>query len=174
MHNPIYLLAFFIFAMTIMPGQASEINFKTNLLGKPATDFSLPSLASNKKIILSNYRGKLILLNFWASWCGPCRAEFPTLINLQKDYNHRNFTIIGLAMDNPADAKQFVSSLSVNFPIAVENNEVKKILSDYGNPDNLLPYSVLISPKQEILSIFPGILSENKARRIIGRLLDNF
>ena len=77
-------------------------------------------------------------------------------------------------MDNPADAKQFVSSLSVNFPIAVENNEVKKILSDYGNPDNLLPYSVLISPKQEILSIFPGILSENKARRIIGRLLDNF
>jgi len=174
MKHAIYQLAILVIAMTIMPGYASEINFETNLLGKPATKFSLPSLSSNEKITLSDYRGKLILLNFWASWCGPCRAEFPTLINLQRDFKNRNFTIIGLAMDNPTDAEQFVSSLSVNFPIAVENDEVKKILSNYGNPDNLLPYSVLISPKQEILTIFSGIISENKARRIIGRLLNNF
>jgi len=148
-----------------------------SLIGKAAPQFDLPSLSSEKKTIkLSDYKGKLVLINFWASWCGPCRAELPTLIKLQEKYKDRNFTIIGLAVEDAPFIERFLKdeALAINYPITSGKIETNKVIDQYGNPDGMLPYSVLISPKQEILSIYPGILSEAKMQRVLGRLLDNF
>lgn len=155
-----------------------------SLIGKVAPAFELPALfekEDGKVIKLSDYKGKLILINFWASWCGPCRAEIPTLTKIQDTYKERSFSIIGLAMEDKDTATQFLQNKSINYPNASadENNKdndnsVKTLLAKYGNPDGILPFSVLVSPQQKILSIYPGIISNTKMQRVLGRLLDNF
>lgn len=148
-----------------------------SLIGKPAPNFELPALSEKKdgKVIkLSNYKGKLLLINFWASWCGPCRAEIPTLTKLQETYKDKRFTIIGLAMESKEDADKFIKGQSINYPNAYGEESIKKILEKYGNPDGILPFSVLVNPQQNIISIYPGIIGETKMQRVLGRLLDNF
>lgn len=148
-----------------------------SLLGKPAPQFELTNILSNSKAIkLSDYKGKLVLINFWASWCGPCRAELPTLVKIQEKYKDRNFTILGLSVEDKPFIDKFLETqaLELNYPITSGKTESSKIMTKYGNPDGFLPYSVLISPRQDILSIFPGILSETKMNRVLGRLLNSF
>ena len=147
-----------------------------SLLGQPAPEFELSELTSAKKIKLSDYKGKVVLINFWASWCAPCRAELPTLVKLQKKYNDKNFVILGVAVEDKPFVDKFleVNNITLNYPVTAGKIEASQILGQYGNPDELLPYSVLISPKQDILSIYPGILGEAKMERVLGRLFDNF
>jgi len=148
-----------------------------SLIGKPAPQFELQEISSDsKKIKLSDYKGKLVLINFWASWCGPCRAEIPTLVKLQEKYQDRNFTILGLAVEDEPFVKKFLetNAFDINFPMTSGKAETNKILEQYGNPDGMLPFSVLISPKQNIISIYPGIIGETKMNRVLGRFLDDF
>jgi len=153
-----------------------------SLLGKPAPTFELTAVSEEKDgktIKLTDYKGKIVLLNFWASWCGPCRAEMPTLTKLQERYKNRSFTVVGLAMESQEDAKKFIQGKDINFPNAYSADKsgkksLKEILTKYGNPDGILPFSVLISPSQNIFSIYPGIISETKMNRVLGRFLDNF
>lgn len=148
-----------------------------SLLGMPAPQFELPELSSTPNTIkLSDYKGKLVLLNFWASWCGPCRAELPTLVKIQKKYENKNFTILGLSVEDKPLIEKFLKTqaLELNYPITSGKTKSSKIMTEYGNPDGFLPYSVLISPRQNILSIYSGILSETKMNRVLGRLLNGF
>ena len=148
-----------------------------SLISKPAPQFELPDISSeSKQIKLSDYKGKLVLINFWASWCGPCRAELPSLVKLQDKYKDKNFTVLGLAVEDKPFVKRFLQDedLALNYPITSGKLDTNKIIDLYGNPDGMLPYSVLVSPKQEILAIYPGILSEAKMQRVLGRLLDSF
>ena len=82
-------------------------------------------------------------------------------------------------MENQNEAKEFLQGKKINFPNAFGadekgNKSVKETLMKFGNPDGILPFSVLISPKQNILSIYPGIIGETKMNRVLGRFLDNF
>ena len=148
-----------------------------SLLGKPAPEFDLSDISSDsKRIKLSDYKGKLVLINFWASWCGPCRAEIPSLVKLQEKYKNENFTILGLAVEDEPFVKKFLENetLEINYPISSGKSETTQIIEKYGNTDSMLPYSVLVSPRQEILAIYPGILSETKMNRVLGRFLNDF
>jgi len=169
---------------------ATALDIDYSLIGKAAPAFELPAVfeeQDGKVIKLSDYKGKLVLINFWASWCGPCRAEIPTLTKLQSTYKNRSFTVVGLAMESQKNAKAFLQGKEINYPNAYngeenadksiskkENNSVKELLAEFGNSDGILPFSVLINPHQNILSIYPGIIGENKMNRVLGRLLDNF
>jgi cytochrome c biogenesis protein CcmG/thiol:disulfide interchange protein DsbE len=68
-------------------------------VGHAAPNFSRPSL-DHRKIVLSSYRGKVVLLDFWATWCEPCLAEMPTFVEWQKQYGSENFQVIGVSMDD--------------------------------------------------------------------------
>ena len=86
-------------------------------VGHSAPNFSRPDL-SHRKIVLSSYRGKVVLLNFWATWCEPCLTEMPTFVGWQQQYGSRNFQVIGISMDDAApEVIATVSRLKLNYPV---------------------------------------------------------
>ena len=85
-------------------------------IDQTAPDFTLPQL-NGQELRLSSYRGKVVLLEFWASWCEPCRAETPNLIELQQKYNGQGLQIIGVSMDDSPDpARAFYQQFHMNYP----------------------------------------------------------
>ena len=86
-------------------------------VGHSAANFSRPDL-THRKIVLSSYRGKVVLLNFWATWCAPCLTEMPTFAEWQKQYGSGNFQVIGISMDDTTpEVIATVSRLKLNYPV---------------------------------------------------------
>ena len=144
--------------------------FDLNQSGKVAPEFSLPKI-SGGEMKMSDYKGKLVLLNFWASWCPPCRAEIPGFINIQKSYKDKNFTLIGVALEEKASAKRYATDIGINYPSSYGEETAYNVAAKYGNPDGGLPFSLLISPEQKIISVHPGFLSGEKLRVLLDKYL---
>ena len=84
-----------------------------------APDFSVTDL-SGRKLALADYRGKVVLLNFWATWCGPCRLEVPGFVDLQSKYRDQGLVVIGISMDDdPAPVREFYQRYRMNYPVAM-------------------------------------------------------
>jgi peroxiredoxin len=96
-----------------------------NLQGKAAPDFTLHSL-EGQTVHLSDFRGKGVVLNFWATWCQPCKIEMPWFAELQKQYGPQGLQIVGVAMDDagPKEISKFAHDLGVNYPILVGEESV--------------------------------------------------
>lgn len=144
--------------------------FDLKQTGKQAPEFSLPNTEGGQ-LKLSDYKGKLVLLNFWASWCPPCRAEIPGFIEVQNKYKDKGFTFIGVAIEDKEAADSYAKEIGINYPISYGLENSLEVASKYGNPDGGLPYSVLISADQKILSVHAGFLSEDKLKEIIDKNL---
>lgn len=110
---------------------------------KPANfDFTLKDL-EGKSVSLASYKGKVLLLNFWATWCGPCKAEIPGFVELQEKYKD-NLVIVGFSVDDPADkAKAFAAEYKMNYPILL--GEGREDVQDAYGPIWGIPASFLIS-----------------------------
>ena len=95
------------------------------LRGQSAPDFELQAL-DGKDMKLSDFRGKAVLLNFWATWCGPCKIEMPWFVELQKQYGPQGLQIVGVAMDDSSaeDISKFVKEMGVNYPILLGKEAV--------------------------------------------------
>jgi cytochrome c biogenesis protein CcmG/thiol:disulfide interchange protein DsbE len=92
----------------------------STLLQHTAPDFSLQDLSNNKTIRLVDFRGKVVLLNFWATWCAPCLTEMPAFNQWQKQYGSGNLQVIGVSMDDaPADVVSLVARLKLNYPVVM-------------------------------------------------------
>ncbi|PYU97451.1 MAG: hypothetical protein DMG26_21355 [Acidobacteria bacterium] len=104
-----------------------------------APDFSLGDL-SGQKLRLADYRGKVVLLDFWATWCGPCRIEIPGFVELQNRYRDKGFTIIGISMDDgPEPVKEFYREFKMNYPVALGDEKVSELYGGIiGLPTSLL------------------------------------
>jgi thiol-disulfide isomerase/thioredoxin len=139
----------------------------------PAPDFKLETL-DGKPLTLAAYKGKVVLLNFWATWCGPCRAEIPDLIALQDKYGDR-LQILGLVVDDDdQDAiKSFVSDSRINYPVALATNEIRL---QYGGIA-ALPTSFVIDPEGRIVQKHEGlrdpVLYETEIRAQLGMPIGN-
>jgi thiol-disulfide isomerase/thioredoxin len=135
---------------------------------KPATDFTLPGL-DGKAVKLSAYKGKVVLLNFWATWCGPCKAEIPGFVELQTQYKN-DLVIVGLSVDDPADkAKAFADQYKVNYPIVLGLGH-DDIQDAYG-PIYGIPASFLISRDGKVCKRHLGIAPKSQFEREIKGLL---
>ena len=132
----------------------SKIDYKVIPILQPMKDAApTPEIAldtlEGKKISLKDFRGKVVLLNFWASWCVPCREEMPAMEKLYQEYKDKNFVILAVAVkDSKQDAGNFVKELKLTYPIALDPDA--KIGQEYGAWG--LPVSYLIGPKGEGLA----------------------
>ena len=98
---------------------------KGQLIGNVAPDFELPAL-DGKNLKLSDFRGKAVLLNFWATYCGPCKIEMPWFVELQKEYGPQGFQIVGVANDDASteDIAKFAKEMGINYPILIGKDSV--------------------------------------------------
>lgn len=92
-----------------------------------APDFSLPDLTGGQ-LTLSAYRGKVVLLDFWATWCDPCREEIPHFVDLQKQYGNQGLQVIGVSMDDePEPVRDFYQRFRMNYPVAMGNAKIGQL-----------------------------------------------
>jgi cytochrome c biogenesis protein CcmG/thiol:disulfide interchange protein DsbE len=109
---------------------ASALAQETSTAKTPAPDWELSDL-NGKRVNLSDFRGKVLILDFWATWCAPCRVEIPHFVELQKQYGDKGLTVIGVSLDEqgPDIVKKFVKQLGVNYPMVMGN---EKVTESYG------------------------------------------
>jgi peroxiredoxin len=93
-----------------------------------APDFSLPELTGDRHLTLSAYRGKVVLLDFWATWCDPCREETPRFVDLQNKYRKQGLQIIGVSMDDtPEPVRDFYQHFNMNYPVVMGNAKIGEL-----------------------------------------------
>ena len=127
--------------------------------GQLAPDFELASL-EGKNTKLSDFRGKAVLLNFWATWCGPCKIEMPWFVELQKEYGPQGFQIVGVAMDDDASAEdiaKFAKQLGVNYPVLLGKESVGQSYGGVG----VLPTTYFIDREGKLVAREFGLQSRS-------------
>jgi peroxiredoxin len=136
----------------------------------PTPDFNLAT-PDGKKLSLKDFRGKVVLLNFWASWCVPCREEMPAMEKLYQEYKQKNFVVLAVAVkDRKQDAIDFVKELKLTYPIALDPEaQVGTLYGAWG-----LPATYLIGPKGEGLARGwgPADWYNQASRKLIQDLVD--
>jgi len=132
--------------------------------------FDLPDV-HGQAVSIARWDGRVIVLNFWATWCGPCRKEIPLLNTLQKNFAARGVQIVGVAVDNGTAVKQFMRSVPIDYPVLIGDQEAIEVIEAYGNRAGALPYTVFITRAGIIDSMASGALTEDYARKSIERLL---
>jgi peroxiredoxin len=120
--------------------------------GKPAPDFTLDS-RSGEPLSLAGYRGQVVMLNFWASWCVPCKQEMPLLEDIQRKYGKLGFTLIGVNVEpDSAAANKVLEKIPVSFPIVYDTESKVSKLYDVAG----MPSSVIIDRKGQVRVLHRG------------------
>src|SRR5438067_4590428 len=123
-----------------------------------------------KKVSLSDFKGKVIILDFWATWCVPCKAEIPGFIELQKKYGDRGLQIIGLSVDDSiGTAKKYATGMKMNYPVLLAEGK-EDILKAY-DPIPSIPVSIIIDRQGRIVGRHLGIATMEVFEREISPLL---
>jgi len=138
--------------------------------GRQAADFVL-SDSKGTSVRLSDYRGKVVLLNFWATWCGPCNIEIPWFIDFQKEYGGRGLAVVGVSVDDGGwnVVKPFVNAKRINYPVLLGSDQVKRL---YGDIESI-PTTLLIDREGKIAAMHAGLVSRSVYETEISRLLRN-
>ena len=126
-----------------------------------APDFTLKAI-NDSNYTLSKMEGKVVLINFWATWCGPCRMEIPEFNELQKTYHERGLHILGISVsDNKNQLKNFTKSFAIDYPLLYGSaKEMNKIMRDYDGV-YAVPSSFLVGKNGNIIWKYPGAILKN-------------
>ena len=134
------------------------------------TDFRLQDLSGQPRT-LADWQGKLVLLNFWATWCPPCRAEIPLFLDVQRRYAGRGLQIVGISVDHPEAVTRFWQEMAIDYPLLLADETTYELMSSYGNRQGGLPYSVLIGPDGRIVATKLGPYHRRELEPLIEQYL---
>lgn len=133
-------------------------------------DFELTDV-SGVTVQLSDYRGKVVILNIWATWCPPCREEIPSLIQLQKKFNSKGLQIIGVSVDEDNSEKvvaDFIRNFGINYPVTIDDGTVQE---EYG-PLSVIPTTYILDRSGYIRYYAPGYLEYEQLEEAVTDLVD--
>lgn len=145
---------------------------KTSIFGNnssQAPDFTVKDL-KGREISLSNYSGKVVFLNFWATWCAPCKAEIPDFIEAYKQYKDKGMEIIGISVDriSPKSVLKFVEKYKINYPVVMGTDKIQK---DY-EPGPYVPTTIIIDQEGKIRHRHIGYMSKETLKDYFLKLTE--
>lgn len=120
---------------------------------------------------ISEWDGKVLVINFWATWCPPCLREIPEFIELQKSLEKQGLQFIGVAIDRPDKVKAFIEEYGINYPILVDEEKGTLVATDYGNTLDVVPYTAFVNRAGRIVYTHAGALDKKTAESVILPLL---
>jgi peroxiredoxin len=152
------------------PSSLPTGELKSQAQRKPAPNFSLKD-ADGNAVNLADYRGKVVLVNFWATWCGPCEAEIPWFIEFEKKYKDQGFAVLGVSMDDDGwkSVRPYVASHKINYRIMIGSEVVSQ---QFGEIESL-PTSFVLDREGRIASNHIGLVDKVDYQNEIVKLLED-
>ncbi|MEJ2173353.1 MAG: TlpA disulfide reductase family protein [bacterium] len=130
----------------------------------------MPDLSGRTRRV-SDWQGKVVICNFWATWCAPCREEIPMLVDLRAQYAAQGFEVLGIAVDNAANVREFAAKYLISYPVLIAEAGGLDLIRKLGNTAGALPFTVTLDRQGEILSRKLGILRRGEIEPKIKALL---
>ncbi|MDN5935889.1 MAG: TlpA family protein disulfide reductase [Nitrosospira sp.] len=169
-----------IFAVTaglLLHGQLTRSNPQAGAFVDAANKGAETILAANlpdpqgTNQSISQWRGKVMVVNFWATWCGPCREEIPEFIELQKRFSDQGVVFVGIAVDQKEKVAAFSKEIGINYPVLVGGMNAMALAGAAGNLQGALPFTVVIDRGGKIAGTKLGRLSQSKLESMLKPLL---
>jgi thiol-disulfide isomerase/thioredoxin len=132
-------------------------------------DFSLEDL-SGKSISISAWSGKSLVINFWATWCAPCRREIPLLKTLANEWAGRNLMVVGIAVDQRDKVQQFARQFQIDYPVLIGEQDALDVAAKFGMDSPAFPFTVFTDRRGEVVALFVGELRRPQADFILSEL----
>ena len=148
---------------TLMGAYAATLKPQPNAAVQALYAQSLPD-ASGAQQALAQWKGKAMVLNFWAPWCAPCVEEMPELSQLQKEQAGKNLQVIGIGIDSPSNIAEFAKKFNIAYPVYVAGVQGTELSRQLGNKSGGLPYTVLIGADGQIKKTYLGRLKFEQLR----------
>ena len=121
----------------------------------------------NTVVNTTEWQNRVLVVNFWASWCPPCVEEMPALSDLQDEFASKNVLFVGIGIDTPSNIRQFLETTLVSYPIVMGGLQGSKIGKALGNTQGALPYTVVINAKGKVANTKLGKINEDELRKQI-------
>lgn len=162
------LLAGVMLFRLLQPGAPADGGAPT----QPLEIHSIPLTGlDGRQSLLRDWDSEILLVNFWAPWCAPCRREIPALLEIHRDYSARGVRILGLAFDGEAQVRRFAEEFGIDYPLFLTGNRSAMYNAAFDNPSGSLPYTALLGRDLEILFQHNGELSAAELRKQLEALL---
>jgi thiol-disulfide isomerase/thioredoxin len=155
-HKP-FLICLLVLSL-LLPGLSSAAS---------ALDTSPFSGLDGRPVKIQSLKGKVVVANFWATWCAPCREEAPMLNRLSRQWKNRGIVIVGIALDNKPAVQRFVAQEKIAYPVWLGNDSTMDLLPEMGNPAMGLPFTVILDPQGKQVGTLLGLLKEADLQRAL-------
>lgn len=131
---------------------------------------SLPDVAGKEQSI-GQWRGKVVVVNFWATWCAPCREEMPEFVRAQTEFGSRGLQFVGIAVDQADKVDQFAKDLGLNYPTLIGGYGAVELSRTLGNRLAALPFTIIVDRQGQVVHTQLGPLKSSQLRSIVSKLL---
>ena len=171
----VLIIAIGLFGYVVVTTQSPKVGAEQGMI---APDFTLPLWETNEEASLSSFRGEIVVLNLWASWCPPCRKEMPDLIRLSEEYNDKGVAVLGVNLaTHERDANgpaEFMETFGVTFPTFIDQpiDKVNQrgVVSSLYNIQSI-PYTYILDKEGKIAYIFHGAVTYEMLEKVIKELM---
>ena len=157
-------VAGFLFSRASLITPAAEGATQRLMLG------SLPDLSGEPQTF-SQWRGKVLVVNFWATWCAPCRKEIPDLIKTQKTYVANGVQVVGIALDNVIKVREYAEEMRIDYALLIGVAETLGLAKDLGNRAGVLPFTVVLDRTGKLVHAHAGATTAATLNAILAPLL---
>ncbi len=164
------LFAVLALAAGLVVQQAMRTSVKIEDTVKPL-DFSFPD-TSDKVQAIGQWRGKVLVINFWATWCPPCLVEIPEFIKLQAEYRDKGLQFVGIAIEDKQPVLDYLKGININYPVLIAGDAGISLTQQLGNIISAVPFTVVVDQAGQIVFRQPGELSSLKLREVLLPMLD--